>query len=512
MLSGNLKLNIPRQYGTAVAEGTLFKTLTKIQGSYQRFMADDNAKNVPNAVWRFFRSVKLTIVLLILLAVASIIGTVIPQISQRESAEFARGLSPEVFRFFGALDLFDMYHAPWFRLLMGCLALNLVVCSVDRFPGTWKVFRTAPRPDRNRPFEDLLPEQAFSVAVPIEEASERIQGFLQGRYRTVVTKKAPAVYHYYVEKGRFSHFGVYLVHGSVLLILMGALVGSFLGFQGYANILENEQTNSIALFKKREHLDLGFAVRCDRFTVEYYDTGAPKEFRSDLTFLVDGQVVNQQSVRVNHPVQFRGVVFYQSSFGFIPGKTVHMRIARNGNAQKAGAMDVEVGKPTELPGDGGEFSIVDIQEDFMGMGPAVRIAVRPKNGETKDSWIFKDYEKAKLRLPGPMLLSSKFDPSAHRPFTFVLDGMERIPYTGLQANRDPGVNIVWAGCFMMIAGFCVTFFMSHVRIWVRLSAETRKNHIAAAGLANRNPVGLERELSHLLSGLKNQFREEGHLP
>ena len=72
-----------------------------------------------------------------------------------------------------------------------------------------------------------------------------------------------------------------------------------------------------------------------------------------------------------------------------------------------------------------------------------------------------------------MLASPKFNPSVFKPYTFSLIGLQTRYYTGLQANRDPGVSIVWAGCFMMIAGLFVSFFLSHKRIWVRILKKRR---------------------------------------
>ena len=99
------------------------------------------------------------------------------------------------------------------------------------------------------------------------------------------------------------------------------------------------------------------------------------------------------------------------------------------------------------------------------------------------------------------------NPSAFKPYTFYLEDLESKFYTGLQVNRDPGVSIVWIGCFLMIGGFFVTFFMSHRRIWVRVSSEKQGSTISIAGTSNKNPVGLQRELSHLgidLNGYLNK--------
>ncbi len=472
-------------------------------------MTKTNQKKKPNAAWRLFSSVRLTIVLLILLATASIIGTLIPQMPQKESFEFARSLSPEVFRFFNALDLFDMYHSLWFRFFIGCLALNLVICSVDRFPLTWKLFRKMPRPDRSKPFEHLPPQQRFIVDGKIQDVTDRIAQSLKGRYRKIHTADASDKYFFYAEKGRYSRFGVYLVHSSVLLILIGALVGSFFGFEAFVNIMEGEQVDTVNLRKDHDQLKLGFEVRCDKFTVDFYENGAPKEYRSDLTFLVDGKEIEKRSLLVNHPAQFRGITFYQATYGTVPGKKVRLGISRDGEQHKPETLEVEPGKPMQLPGNEGRFSVVDVKADFMNTGPAVLIATRTEDGEEKNFWVFRDYEIIRKRLPEPMLKSPKFNPSAFKPYTFFLDGLETSHYTGLQVNRDPGVPIVWAGCFLIIAGFFVTFFTSHMRIWVRLSNESRKINISVAGTSSRNPVGLERELMHLTNDLRKLFGNKG---
>jgi len=110
-------------------------------------MTKPKSQDRSNVIWGFFSSVKLTIVVLIILAIVSILGTLVPQ--EQGAAEFARRLNPAMLRIFTSLDLFDMYHAIWFRVLIGCLAMNLIICSIDRFRATWKRFSAKPEPDRN---------------------------------------------------------------------------------------------------------------------------------------------------------------------------------------------------------------------------------------------------------------------------------------------------------------------------------------------------------------------------
>src|SRR5512136_608615 len=120
-----------------------------------------------NALWNLFTSVKLTLGLLIVLAVTSIFGTVIPQ--QEGAMDLAEQLSPGLVSLLSSLQLFDMYHSLWFRLIIGILALNLLICSLDRFPAAWKRFQAAPKLDRSKPFENLPPNRSFSAPGKLDD-------------------------------------------------------------------------------------------------------------------------------------------------------------------------------------------------------------------------------------------------------------------------------------------------------------------------------------------------------
>ena len=461
-------------------------------------MPESKSKIKPNAFWKFFSSVKLTIVLLIILAIASILGTLIPQLPQRESVEFARTLSPGLFRLFNYMNLFDMYHSLWFRLLIGCLSLNLIICSINRFPATWKRYRVRPGPDRSKPFKDLPADQTFITPGNVKDTAERTTAFLRSQYKKIESKDANGNYYFFWEKGRYSYFGVYLVHLSVLIILIGGLLGSFFGFDGYVNIVEGEQIDTIEVRKRRTPLALGFEVRCDKFTVDFYENGTPKEYRSELSFIMKGKEVEKGSLLVNHPIKFRGISFYQSSYGEIPSKMVSLKIARHASKDDFLRIEAEQGKSFSLPGNEGQFRVLKVDTNLRGMmGPAALISVRPEHGEDIHFWVFQNPEILQKKFPKEMLQSPILNASAFRPYTFFLENLETKSYTGLQVNKDPGAFIVWIGCFLMIGGFFVTFFTSHRRIWMRISSEREASLISIAGTASKNPVGLRRELSHL---------------
>ncbi len=470
-------------------------------------MAKSSGDKNSNLIWRFFSSVKLTLVLLIILAMTSLFGTLIPQ--QEGAVEFARRLSPGMFQLLSSLNLFDMYHSAWFRIIIGLLALNLIICSLNRLPTTLKRFRAPTRADRSKPFENLPAERSFSVKGEMGDVGGRVADLLRKQYKRVEAKGSPRGHFYYAEKGRYSYFGVYLVHLSVLVILMGGIMGSLFGFEAYVNIAEGDTVDTVALRQKMTPKRLGFSVHCEKFIVEFYENGAPKEYRSDLRFLSAGKVVQQGSLLVNHPITFKGITFYQSSYGTIPGK-VYLKISRTENNPETLAMEVEQGRPVSLPGGKAQFQVLQVDDNLKGMmGPAAMISVKPEQGDEMKFWVFQQAEMLRQRFPEAMFRAPILDPSSFKPYTFFLEKLENRYYTGLQVARDPGVSLVWLGCFVMVGGFFVTFFTSHRRVWVRVSKSKGKTRISVAGRANKNPVGMERELEQLTSRLQNLFTGEG---
>ena len=469
-------------------------------------MAHANSREKPNVIWRFFSSVKLTILILVILAAVSIFGTVIPQ---RESAmEFARGLSPSAFKVYSMLGLFDVYHASWFLVLLGCLALNLVVCSIDRFPGAWKRFNARPKVDRDGLFNNLPPERFITASPAISAASDRVGGLLRSRFKSLREKDAGNTVYFYGDKGRYAHFGVYLVHLSVLLILVGGIVGSLFGFEAFVNIVEGERTDTVQLRTGSRELKLDFDVRCNTFSVEFYENGSPKEYRSNLSFMVNGKEAAKADALVNHPVRFNGITFYQSSYGRVSTGRAHLKITRGEGAARAPVyMDMEAGKSMPLPGKEGHVTLLDARGDFMRMGPAVLLGIRPEEGDETRIWVFQGWQRIAKQFPGFLHQFPKLNPSAFAPYTFYLEDLETKYYTGLQVNKDPGVNIVWLGCFLMVTGFILTFFTSHRRTWVRLSAHGKGTRIGVAGMSSKNPVGLERELERLVRDITHLFSE-----
>ncbi|MBU2550911.1 MAG: cytochrome c biogenesis protein ResB [Proteobacteria bacterium] len=419
----------------------------------------------------FLASVKLALFTLIALAVAAVGGTVIPQ--NLDPAQYIHGYGPRLYTFLAYLDMFDMYHAWWFNVLLALLVANLVVCSMKRLPQTFKLTRPV-HPDRIQ--VDFLLKQSYSHSFkrpgrPDDLAPGARDAFRTGfsRPREIETAWGRLLW---ADRGAFSRFGAYLVHFSLFFIIAGAMVGGASGYEAFLNLEEGRTADQVVGRRPAGMIRLPFSLRLDRFVVKFYDNGMPSEYRSEVTVIEDGRDVHKADILVNHPLTWRGVTFYQNSYGQSPGGRVGLRLARLSDGRSFD-LDLRPDIPGELPEHGGTIQVLEVVPDVMKAGPAARILVRPAQGPAYTDWAFE--KRPPMAKPGP------------HPWRIDLTGNQPRYYTGLQVNRDPGVWLVWVGCGLMIVGFFITFFFAHQKLYLGLVAEKNRTRFILAGSTHRNP-------------------------
>jgi cytochrome c biogenesis protein len=451
-------------------------------------------------VWSFFSSVGLTIALLAIIVLVSIIGTVVPQ--GDAAAQLTSQIPPGLFSFLRAMQIFDLYHSGWFFLLMGLLSLNLIVCSINRIPQVWRHFHAKPFPANFDVFQDISEDAIINTNQDQKVVAEIAAASMKSRFRGYQRQKITDGLYLYGDKGRVSYFGVYVVHLSILVLIAGVVIGSLFGIEGYVNIGEGETVNKIDLRGKDQTLLLPFAVRCDRFTIEFYENGSPKTYRSELTFLKNGQVASQGQLLVNHPLGFEGLRFYQSSYGLTSESKASLSLFKNG--KKSQEISVGLGETFVLPGKEGKVQVLRLEENLMNMGPAVKLAIVSAKGETV-FWVFRHIDKIREMNPGIVQQIPMFNPGLFRPYVFVISGVQEKYYTGLQVNSDPGLPVVAAAAFLMFIGLMLVFFSSHRQVWLRVDVRGETTRISIAGRSNKDAVGLMRDIKNILARIRERL-------
>ena len=437
-------------------------------------------------LWDFFCSLKLTLSLLIALATTSIIGTVIPQGPQQEYLE---QIGPTKIKIYSALGFFDMYHSWWFILLLYLLTVNLIACSVKRLPRVWKTI-SEPNLILDGALEKSLSlTHDFKMSGDDMTIRDRMSAFLKAEFSSPVVTEVDGVHHLFAQKAPYCRLGVYVVHASIIIIFVGAMIGSLFGYKAFVNIVEGTDTSMVFNPRTAKPIDLGFAVKCEKFSVSFYDTGAPKEFKSILTILENGRPVTgfvNIPIVVNSPLSYRGITFYQSSYG--PAGVYQFSVRpRNGGAPAM--LTARQGEQVRLP-DGGSMQVVEAVPEvsrFMPQmsGAAAKIETVSPGGAPQQFVIFKNYPR--------------FDEQRGGNLIFTFEGMDDRYYTGLQVAKDPGVWVVWLGCALMVGGIGMAFFLSHKRVWVRIA----HGKITMAGTASKNPSGFQLIFDGLVEKTKN---------
>jgi cytochrome c biogenesis protein len=439
------------------------------------------------ALWEALASLRLSIGLLILLAVASIFGTVIPQNSSPE--EYLQFYKISTYKILKILGFLDMYHTGWFVFLLALLSLNLIICSLKRFRVTWKAFFQPGGAREDDPWKAQLAKGKFFTKEPPEQCLSRCQEVVSRFFKKPKVLEKAAAYQLFAEKQKASRLGVYCIHLSVLVILGGSLIGSFLGFRGNMNILEGQVESRVAIRGQSRPEPLGFSLQLEKFTVTFYPSGAPQEFKSVVTILEGGQKVRTESVRVNHPLTYKGVSFYQANYGVEGLKKVSLAVKDRETGQEW-ALPAPLKARVAIPGSSVSFILKDFVPDMQGLGPALQAALISAEGSSESFWILKNHPGMGEKRP------SRYE--------FRIQEIEPLYYSGLQVTRDPGVWVVWIGCFLMIGGFYLTFFMSHRRLWVRLTGKDDGTVVEIGGSSHKDRMGFDKEMGRIEQALKGQ--------
>jgi cytochrome c biogenesis protein len=446
-------------------------------------------------LYDLFRSLKLTIALLILLAVLSIIGTLIAQNASRP--EYIQRYGIGLYKVLDFFNLFDMYHSWWFSAILLLLVINLITCSIHRLPGILRQISRESGALEDKTLKTLPYVERVQISDPITREKD-IQSSMKKRFKHWGWTETERAITLFSERGRYSRLGVPITHLSVLIILIGGIVGSLYGFKGQVNILEGETVDQIFLRTKDGEIPkpIDFSVRCDDFNITYYNLPGReekhvKEYTSVITILEKGKEVLKKTVQVNHPLHYKGLAFYQSNYGAIHDVT--LGIQWKGKKEKTSFIVLE-GNTDPVPNTNDSIRVLKYEHEVHNFGEGVQVVLFKPNQEPRPFWLLKAFPK--------------LDEQRKDEFVLTFEGFTEKEYTGLSVTKDPGVWVVWIGCGLMIFGFIVSFFFSHQRVWVRIP-KSPGGDIVLAGSANKNRVGFEKTFGELVGEIRRRSSKSG---
>ena len=406
-------------------------------------------------VYEFLSSVTLAIALLAFIALASIFGTLIKQ--QAPPAEYLSVYSESTYTIFRFLGLDDVFHSRWFVAVIALFVVNMLFCSLPRFLRLLKSRAVIKVPGEKA--LDAMPLRYLVKGKRIGEIADVFK-----KYRNIQTNEGSLV----LERGSLGRYGVYMVHLSIIIILVGGLIGLVFGYRGPLMLARGEIKDSIMVRgSEAKKQPLGFALKLNEFKVSFYPSGEPKDYVSNVEVLEIEKSLFQKSIRVNNPLFYKGVNIYQATYGSHPVFVFDV-----------GGQRVELGQGGVYKRDNLHLLAVRYEKSVHNFGPGVMMAY-VQDGQSQTTWFLKDVP----RLREKSVLGT----------TVRLDDIREEFYTGLEVSRDPGVWIVWFGFALILFGLYVNFFLYHRRIYLVEASDG----VLVAGTALKNKEGFKEEFEKL---------------
>jgi cytochrome c biogenesis protein ResB len=282
------------------------------------------------ATWRLFTNVRWAIGIIAVLALASLLGVVVPQVPGAVRGDVvAEGqwLAVQEDRFgfltdpMNRVGLFDVFHARWFVYALGLLVVSVAVCTVSRFPSIW---RSVTRPSKR--VSDAYFASArhrFDYAPPA--AGPGLEAVLRRRYAVERYQEGDTLY-LFADRFRFAQLATFVSHLALIVLLAAALVSRLSGFSNGLMIAEGA---SKPVFLEPTHpnqMQVQLLDAVGRFSLQ----GEPLEYRSELVIHQGGQEAKRCTTTVNSPCSYNGYRFHQAAyFGF--GADVQVRDLSSGN-------------------------------------------------------------------------------------------------------------------------------------------------------------------------------------
>jgi cytochrome c biogenesis protein len=333
-------------------------------------------------------SMRFAITLLVMLAIAATIGTVMQQ--NQAAPDYVNQFGPFWFEVFRKLGLYAVYSAWWFLLILAILIVSTSLCIARNAPKMLRDMRSWRENVREESLRNFHHKTEWTVpGSAVALASQTAQRLGNAGYRVKMVDKRGGVL-VAAKKGAANKFGYIFAHSAIVIILLGGLLDSdlsirfqqwFMGktvytegallpqnrlglgnpsFRGNTTIPEGQDSSTAILQQANGVLvqDLPFTIHLNKFIVDFYSTGMPRLFASEVV-IRDHETGKSfpASIKVNQPLIYRGVAVYQSSLGDGGSKLKLTGYPMTGKADKAFDIEGEVGGSTELKQAGEPYTV-----------------------------------------------------------------------------------------------------------------------------------------------------------
>jgi cytochrome c biogenesis protein len=494
-------------------------------------------------VWRQLTSMRTALFLLLLLAVAAVPGSVLPQRGVDANAVTAYladhpGSGPWIDRLGG----FDVYSSPWFSAIYLLLFISLIGCVLPRTRLHLRSLRSAP-PRAPRRLDRLPAHDVADLDLEEDQALEVARQVLRRRrYRVAVADGAVSA-----ERGYLRESGNLLFHVALLVLLVAVAAGHLLGWRGDVIVpVGTSFSNAVASY---DTLDTGpwvdpeklspFSVHVDSMSVQFETSqasqrGAPRDFRATVTSRdTPDSPARPGTISVNHPLHVGGAKVFLLGNGYAPVLTVRDAkgevvysdatpfLPQDGTYRSVGVVKAPGAQPQQIGLQGIFLPTAQIDPDGMrslfpdALNPALALTAyvgdlglsssRPQSVYTLDVDGMRQ-----LRSPDGSPYRALLRPgqTVQLPDGAGSVTFERVQrYAGLSVRHDPASGWALGSSIAAILGLSLSLFVPRRRVFVRVrrgsaDADGSRTVVDVGALARGEDGHLDDEVRAVLADMQ----------
>jgi len=330
-------------------------------------------------------SMRFAVSLLVFICVASLIGTIVPQ--HQTAVVYLDLFGPFWVAVFERFAVGSVYNSAWFLGVMAFLVTSTALCLIRNTPKMLRLARAFREHVRGDSLRNLPHHLETTLSMPPQAAQAQVQALLQRQGYAVRVRQDGQSRLLAAKKGSHNRLGYVFAHAAIVVICVGGLLDSELPvrlqiwFAGKQPLTENmfisqvppagrlspdnpsfranlliaegsQSSNAIVSVDDGVLVQpLPFTLKLNQFLVEYYSTGMPSSFKSEVE-VTDAQTGQTfaQTIAVNEPLRYRGITVYQSSFDDGGSRLTLSAYPLRGSEVRATPLQGEVGRSVELDG------------------------------------------------------------------------------------------------------------------------------------------------------------------
>jgi cytochrome c biogenesis protein len=457
-------------------------------------------------------SVRFGVVLLVLLTLASMVGMLIMQQSVEGFDKYYAALTPSQRMVYGGLGFFDIYHTWYFNTLLLIISLNIVLASIDRFPGAWK-YISHKKLEASRPY---ILKQKSHTTLCLEGES---RAFVAGRiiaachgagFKARLTEKGTLTY-VFAERGAWNRLGAYAVHVSLLVVFLGFFLTAQYGHTGQMPLQPGQSSQEMTMrsFKLDQvsnvSVQLPFTVTCTDIQQKLINKDGSIQAMNTMDWLTRIKIKDETGeheglVHLNAPFDYRGYRFFQSSFiSTGHARSITLRLTPQDGSTPPQDVTIRRNGSTTLP-DGTQIEYLNFYPDFVVSGgepdtasdeyskPSAQLSVTTPAGQQKLIYAYA------MDLLDGAPVGAPFG-----GYKFKLTDFEKAPTAHILAvQHDPGRYPFYLGGTLLTLTLCGVFFFSHQRVWANIEERAgNKYFVALGGHTKRNQMAFEDRFKRL---------------